>query len=137
MKLTTEIFGINLNFIVILIISAVLIIIYDFLLSYTIGKENDPFLTNILPEKEVTGWSVLHFILYFILGYLYPGYEEMFFFTLIGITFEVYEEAKKYIFIQFGRKSDWWKAEKLDVMSNCLGVICGNYVAYLVGRTNR
>lgn len=134
MKLTREIFGVKINAIFILIFAGILVIIYDKILDNTITKEKDPLLNSILPTKNVTGWSFTHFILYLILGYFYSGIEEMFFFTLVGISFEIYEEAKKEFLEMYGIRNSWWTGCVSDISSNSLGLILGNYLAYISGK---
>lgn len=135
--MTRNICNKNVSFIVILLICLVLIIIYRLFLDATIKKENDPLLNSILPTKNVTGWSVTHFIFYFILGYLFYGIEEMVFFSIIGISFEVLEETLKNMNSMFGvDKEKWMSGAVSDIAANSLGLIFGNYIAYISNYNN-
>lgn len=134
MKLTREILGINVNFMIFYVIAIILIFSYDKILEATIKKANDPILTPVVPSGTITGWNITHFVLYFLLGYFYSGIQEMLFFTLIGIAFEIYEETKKEFLKMFDVSNDWWKGNNTDIMSNSLGLILGNYVAYMTGK---
>lgn len=134
MQLTREICNINVNFILFYVIAMILIISYDKILNATIGKINDPVLCPVLPSGTVTGWSITHFVLYFLLGYFYSGIQEMFLFTLIGIAFEIFEDTKKEFLMMFNISNDWWKGNNTDIMANSLGLITGNYLAYMTGK---
>lgn len=132
MQLTREIAGFNINFIVIYVIACIMLVAYR---AFIIGSGKDDFLLKTFePSETLTFWSVTHFILYFILGYFYSGIEEMFFFTLIGIAFEVLEGIRGEVGSMFGPKNKYWIFNYLDVMSNSMGLIAGNYVAYLSGK---
>lgn len=87
------------------------------------------------------GWGFTHFILFFILGYLYPGH--FWFFFLIGLGWEIFEEigAPKQgklisnckpcatnfycdnIFQKLNLHAEWE-----DVFTNSFGYIVGQYI---------
>ena len=80
------------NCIFIFIVIGILIMVYGCILHFT--KSSD-FLNKKIINIELfnkpccSWWPVSHFILYFILGFLYPGYQ--FEFIIIGIGWELFE----------------------------------------------
>jgi len=103
-----------------------------------------------LPEASIDWWSVSHFGLFCILGYLFP--DHLLELLLIGVAWEIIEDAlsppdskilvdckKKYpnwlsekfrvLWCDyFGLSKDYWYAKWDDIFSNVLGIILGHYL---------
>ncbi len=83
------------------------------------------------------GWSITHFTLFFIIGFLYP---QMFFTTItLGLLWELFETfigIYKPNFIKdfgFCKLSDnkykvWWYGKWSDIIVNLIGFLCGAYI---------
>ena len=75
----------------------------------------------------LTGWSISHYLTYFIIGYL--CYEQFQTYIMISILWEIFE---KY----YGKITNnelYWtssgiQGQLLDIIMNILGFISGNYI---------
>lgn len=95
--------------------------------------END-VLNRILiriKNNRISGWGISHFIMYFIIGYLYPNcWIEA---TILGIIWELVECVLGKIFVNNDNKPDdstrkytlWWSGTFEDIILNSAGLICG------------
>lgn len=81
---------------------------------------------GMIDVSEFDGWGISHFILYFILGYLYPN--NLLLFTLIGIMWEFIEQCVhvKSIYDDDPIKEKWWVGKMSDIGMNSFGLILGN-----------
>lgn len=100
-------------------------------------KYKDPFLSQ-LGIWDIDGWSLLHFIVFVVGGFLYPN--MWWFLTLGGVGWEIfetyYDNFKPAILKGYGEcgindgspHSKWWFGRMSDIMVNTLGVIVGVYL---------
>lgn len=96
-----------------------------------------------LPSTNFDWWSVTHFVMYGIFGFLIPNYHATFF--TIGCAFEVFEdmlsgdkstqladctkrERRSNIMCLFSNNDDYWYAKWDDVFVNLLGYTMGSSV---------
>lgn len=79
--------------------------------------------------SELDGWGISHFILYFVLGYLYPG--NLLLFTLIGVIWEFIEQCVhvKSLYDDDPIKEKWWVGKVTDIGMNSFGLILGDAVS--------
>lgn len=122
---------------IIFIITVFLICIY--------GKYrcSHPEYKDILMTKfnflDLDGWSATHFILFFILGYIYP--TKIWLCISLGILWELFEQLygkKRPGFLGgFGdcittdpnvKNGAWWYGKLSDIVVNYVGFIIGSYV---------
>jgi len=121
-----------------------LIYLFTFILLVVYGKfrcENKDFKDPL--EKrffyEFDGWSVTHFTLYMVIGYLNP--EKFVIATIFGILWELFEyyvmTFKPPILNNYGlcdgistdkENTVWWYAKWTDILCNSLGFISGAYL---------
>lgn len=99
------------------------------------------------PESSIDWWSVSHFMLYAIIGYIIPGHPLTFF--TIGLSFELFEDylssnqntqlcdcndqAKNQLgagsFWCQGYEDGYWYMNPTDPMINLLGYVVGSSIA--------
>ena len=79
--------------------------------------------------SDFDGWAMSHFILYFILGYLYP--DNLLLFTLIGVLWEFLEQCVhvKSLYDDEPIKEKWWVGKMSDIGVNSFGLILGNSIS--------
>jgi hypothetical protein len=98
----------------------------------------DP-LQKKLPIWDLDGWSVIHFLFYMSMSFMYPKYFWTI--TICGILWELFEEYcnvyqptifKKYgpcastdVALQKGNERIWWYGKISDIVMNVLGSILG------------
>lgn len=102
---------------------------------YHSNKIDDPLNKQIFNCQDCDSWMLLHFLLYFVLGLMFPKRHMLF--LIIGILWEVYEQYNGKYNITFmglssnrGTKNDdmWWYGRSIDVAANCAGYILGDYL---------
>lgn len=88
--------------------------------------------TNIkILDNFSNGWAFSHFILFFILTYIYPS--EWLFLLICGIIWEIIEYIlslkyfkklfKYYIDSNYDENNNYWYAQYEDIITNILGII--------------
>lgn len=93
-----------------------------------------------LSDYGIDVWSLLHFLFYGFLGYLYP---ETFIFTMgLGIvweTFEFYIGKHRPAFLKNigfcstdGNETTWWYGKFSDIIVNYLGFISGKILKHKI-----
>lgn len=134
-----------------LVIVVFVIILYFIFLSRFFEKGN-PSSNDVLNKKLIdlsflpgmdgccSFWPISHFILYFILGLLFPDCFVIL--MLMGVAWEGFEvfadkyfERRKYKNeagnIQYS--DGWWGGSTVDLMMNFLGFVCGWFLAKKLG----
>lgn len=100
-----------------------------FYIKYDILSKNYNFTNIKLLNNYLDGWALSHFMLFFILTYIYPS--EWKFLIIVGIIWEIIEyilSIKKYHHIFnyiYNYKYDavFWYARYEDIIMNILGII--------------
>lgn len=90
----------------------------------------DPLRTPIA-HTDIDFWSFTHFVLFFVLGYLYPQYLP--YWVIMGVIWEVVEsvsgnpeQRKKMFGTKFDFKGDkYWYGKLTDVLIDIIGLACG------------
>lgn len=88
--------------------------------------------TNIkILDNFLNGWAFSHFILFFILTYIYPS--EWLFLLICGIIWEIMEYLfslkyskklfKYYIYSNYNENNNFWYSQYEDIITNILGII--------------
>ena len=127
--------------------------VYDMMLAAVIGVfvighvlesnkfEDDPLKNELGIFPGCDYWSILHALLYFTLGCLFPNRYLAFF--ILGILWEAFETYNgthnmKFFGFQLNKDTDgkenWWYGRTLDIAVNMFGYILGNY--YVNGNLN-
>ena len=74
--------------------------------------------------KMITGWRLSHFVMYAIIGFLFP--EKMLMWFIVGLVWEVIELTLREI-----TNNDWWGTATdyiTDIIINMLGFVVGAYI---------
>lgn len=74
--------------------------------------------------KMITGWRVSHFVLYAIIGFLFP--EKFLLWFIVGLVWEIIELTLREI-----TNNDWWGTLSdyfTDIVFNMVGFIVGAYI---------
>lgn len=115
------------------------------IMSYGLMKCYIPTYVDPLTVKIATtpfdlvrdGWAISHFVLFAILGYMYPQVQYMLFASVLGVLWEITEYSVKdtSIFPSACVKNmishnsrHWWYGRWQDVVMNTLGLLVGAYV---------
>ena len=82
--------------------------------------------TTYLKNPRITGWSISHFLLYSIIGFVVP---DFYWILILGVVWEVFE----YIMgVVFNKKKYWTSGgisgQMTDLIMNVLGFIVGGYL---------
>jgi len=110
-----------------------------FYFSFKADKERSVFLDLPLVNGfAISGWSISHYILYFVLGFYFPEY--IYLILISSSIWELIEEGIAYIVRNYfaGDKlaymRDSWKMQgnTWDVIWNNVGMVCGYGAAALV-----
>jgi hypothetical protein len=96
--------------------------------------QSDPLNKILLQRGEhaLCGWGISHFVMYLIIGYLFPDcWQEA---TILGIIWELIEYAIGFFFInedtQPGVKYKiWWSGSVQDIVLNTAGLAVGVLLA--------
>lgn len=122
------------------------IVIYFGYLLFTYGKNNmaqhDPFNKIIFNIKDdcCSSWAISHFILFFIIGYLFP---DAWIVLILGILWEFAEDFLGSVKIIKGKSvrtitgtqiqyNNWWSGSMKDIMLNTLGFLLGRTTKKLI-----
>lgn len=115
----------------ILIPICILIFIYGyyknnaFYIKYDILSKNYNFTNIKLLNNYLDGWALSHFILFFILTYIYPS--EWKFLIIVGILWEITEyilSTKNFHYIYNHKYNEnFWYARYQDIIMNILGIL--------------
>ena len=100
----------------------------EFYIKYDILSKNYNFTSLKIFDNYLDGWAISHFILYFILAYIYPS--EWIFILLCGILWEILEYIFSFPFFNYDCKynntdvkyNNWWYAQYEDIVMNILGI---------------
>lgn len=128
----------------IILITAIGLFAYSQILNRLYGDERakvDPLNINYIQtdDEKHSGWTISHFLMYFILGLAAPYCMRGI--LTIGILFEVFESIlgvyircsnpeKDFIHNRdYGRS--WWKGTTKDIIINTLGFIFGAIISIL------
>lgn len=74
--------------------------------------------------KMITGWRLSHFVMYAIIGFLFP--EKILLWFIVGLIWEVIELTLRNI-----TNNDWWGTTTdyiTDIIINLIGFIVGAYL---------
>lgn len=97
-----------------------------FFIKYDILSKNYNFTNIKLLNNYLNGWALSHFMLFFILTYIYPS--EWKFLIIAGIIWEIIEYALSmknfnYICNNKNKYYNFWYAQYEDIIMNILGII--------------
>ena len=108
------------------LIVMLMIIIYGIVRCNHIIK--DPLLKHI-PGTKIDGWSISHFLLFAILGYLFPSkWPYLFGAGALWETMEYFSGEYPELTKGIGNCSTgevWWFRQWSDILANSLGIGCG------------
>lgn len=127
----TNVWGFSISPIHIFILAIALIFLYGLTLKCCPLKDN--LQTKIIPGTDIDWWSVLHIVLFAILGYLFPGNFLMFF--LLGAVWEVIEwgtgnpDLREALLGFKFRDNKYWFGRVSDILMNGVGLAIGEYLA--------
>lgn len=127
----------------------VLVVVFIFLYGYIVRAylKRDLLEQSIVPISGMDGWGLLHFLLFFILGFLYP--DRFVLLTLFGCGWEGIETVLgQYKIMMFGRRVQligntdahgtvleqeeeaWWYGRISDVALDTVGIVLGVYARH-------
>lgn len=95
--------------------------------------------TNIPFVKNISWWPVSHFVMYFILGFMFP-YCARGILTL-GMFWEIFESTLGYLNLnrtldkpdpKIYQYSSWWTGTVSDLIYNVIGFLCGAFISIYV-----
>ena len=100
-------------------------------LRFSVPNFKDPLQTK-LPGTPIDGWVISHFVMYAILGHLYPSKLPLLF--CIGVGWEIIE----FWLDSISRECDgvtgickqFWYGQWLDIWVNFVGLITGKYIGW-------
>ena len=136
------IFGVPINLYIILGSGIIFIWLYWYILKQKYGTtdlaKNDilnkkVFELPCISETCCSSWKILHFLLFMIVGFLYPQHWKLI--TILGILWEIYEMLMSKIMhrpYQIARDkngdieySGWWSGSFSDILFNSAGLALG------------
>lgn len=128
----------NITILVIILVTAiVLIYVYGRAIKANLPGSEDVFKGEFLgPGTELSMWSVFHFILFLLLGYLAAAsptnsYAWICFLILLGVGWEVLEhllstpESRQRLFGVDWKEDAYWYAKVTDIAADVLGLMAG------------
>ena len=97
-------------------------------IKYDILSKNYNFTSIKILDNYLNGWGISHFILYFILAYIYPS--EWIFILVCSILWEILEYILSFSVFNYECKynntdvkyNNWWYAQYEDIVMNILGI---------------
>lgn len=117
----------NYTFVFIIITTIILFIIYSsFNPKNVLLLCNEDLNKRYLTNPQIKGWSISHFLLYSVIGFIVP---DFYWILILGVVWEVFE----YIMgVVFNKKKYWTSGgisgQMTDLIMNVLGFIVGGYL---------
>jgi hypothetical protein len=144
-----SIFNAPIGLYVILGAGIIFIWLYWFILKRKYGKDDlaDKDILNkklfelpCISETCCSSWKLLHFLLFLIVGFLYPQHWKLI--TILGIAWELYEVLMSKIMkrpYQISRKNNqleyqtnWWAGSFSDILFNSAGLLLGLQIRKMI-----
>lgn len=105
------------------LVVAAFIVVYGVYLKRT--GSSDVLQTRFARCAGCDLWALTHFIMYAILGFLFPDYIFLFF--LVGVGYELFEQWAGTAELDLGNRS-WWYGRVSDVFFNWAGLVTGSAI---------